>query len=433
MRLFRTWLQGLGGGVLVAFLVVGFAPAAQADEVSDWNQAMLRAGLVGATSPLVMTRVAAIVHAAIFDAVNGIDRRYEPIYVATDGPAGASRRAAIAQAAYETLIVLYPLQKATFDARLAVAMASIAMQEGPAAIGAGVDWGKKAAKGVLTARSTDHFVPPPDIPNIFGNPTINGMWRSTSFDAAGNPLPGIGAQFAYMTPWTFDDPAQFHPPAPPLIGSAKYAAELQEVKSKGQNTSTTRTLDETIFSFFWNSGTASYLWNNAALSLVEGNDHGNDRSERGHSQSLVENARLFAMLNLAMADAGIACWEAKYDYMKWRPVSAIRVGGDPGWTTLIVTPNHPEYPSGHSCLSGAAGAVLAHEFGERTHFSVESDQMIGVVRSFKSFGSALEEVKNARIYAGIHFRSACDVGQDVGVAVAEHVLETAMQHRRRGR
>jgi hypothetical protein len=141
-------------------------------------------------------------------------------------------------------------------------------------------------------------------------------------------------------------------------------------------------------------------------------------------------------MNLAMADAAIACWDAKYAYVFWRPVTAIPLAAsdgnpataeDPAWMPLFATPAHPEYLSGHSCISGAAGAVLANRFGERTRFAVESDLMPGVVRSFRDFSSALDEVKNARIFAGIHFRSATDDGQKVGVSVAEYVLDNTAQ------
>ena len=151
---------------------------------------------------------------------------------------------------------------------------------------------------------------------------------------------------------------------------------------------------------------------------------------------MLENARLLGQLNLAMADAAIGCWDAKYFYNYWRPITAIRdplddgnpgTTPDPTWVPLFATPGHPEYPSGHSCVSGAAGAVLAHEFNDSIRFRVESDLMLGVTRSFRHLSTALEEVKNARIFAGIHFRTATDVGQTLGESVARFVLENAFQ------
>ena len=151
---------------------------------------------------------------------------------------------------------------------------------------------------------------------------------------------------------------------------------------------------------------------------------------------MLERSRLLATLAVATADATIACWDAKYADAFWRPITAIREMNDgnpltvpdPDWMPMFATPGHPESPSGHSCNSGAAGEVLRRaEFGDRTRFTVDSDQMIGVTRSFRSFSAALEEVKNARIFAGIHFRTACDVGQNLGETVARHVMDTKFQ------
>jgi hypothetical protein len=163
-------------------------------------------------------------------------------------------------------------------------------------------------------------------------------------------------------------------------------------------------------------------------------DRGKDRDNDKHDNpsTLLRNARLLAALNVAMADAGIGCWDAKYTYNYWRPITAIRetaddgnaaTTADPTWTPLFATPAHPDYPSGHSCVSGAATTVLAGEFGERTRFDVTSDLMLGVTRSFRSFTEALEEVKNARIFSGIHFRTATEVGTTLGKQVAQYVLE----------
>ena len=393
------------------------------DEVTSWNQMLFRAGLVGGTSPLVMTRVAAIVEAAVFDAVNGIDRRYTPIHVPPAAPAGASRDAAAAQAAYATLVQLYPAQKSVLDARLAVSLTSIGTRESSAAIANGTAWGQSVADAILAWRSTDGFTPPP--PPFLGGVGV-GVWRPTPPAFA----PGAGPQFAYMTPWVISSPGQFRPAGPPALTSARYAADFNETKTMGSQTSAARTADQTVYAWFWASSTASYLWNNVALSLIDGTH------DDGHRSTTLKNAHLLAMLNLAMADAAIGCWEAKYHFVFWRPVTAVPLAdtdsnpatiADPAWMPLFATPAHPEYPSGHSCVSGAAGVVLARFFGERTRFNVESDVMPGVVRQFDSFSAALGEVKNARIFAGIHFRSATDDGQTLGASVAGYVLHNAMQ------
>jgi PAP2 superfamily len=406
---------------------------ARADDVTDWNQHMLRAGTVGGTSPLVMSRVAAIVQASVFDAVNGIDRKYAPVHVPPGGDAGASRRAAVVEAAYTALVALYPLQKSTFDARLSVSLTAIASDPRETSVGitGGIAWGQTAANGILSWRATDGFIPAP-APFVGG--TAVGEWRPTPPGL----LPGAGPQFAYMTPWAISAPSQFRPDGPPALTSARYTADFNETKTMGRDSSTIRTADQTIYAWFWAASTATYIWNHLADSLIlrdERDDDDDSGRSHEHRNSLLKNARLLALLDIAMADAAIACWEAKYHYVFWRPVTAIPLAdtdgnpatiSDPSWMPLFATPAHPEYPSGHSTVSGAAAGVLASFYGERKHFTVDNDLMIGVTRSFRSFSESLDEVKNARIFAGIHFRSACDDGQTIGIQVANWVLDHAL-------
>jgi membrane-associated phospholipid phosphatase len=421
--------------VLGLTMLFGASSTARADDVTDWNQHMLRAGTIGGTSPLVMSRVAAIVQASVFDAVNGIDRKYAPVHVPPAGPAGASRRAAAVEAAYTALVALYPAQQSIFDARLAVSLTAIASDphETSAGIASGIAWGQTAANGILSWRAADGFTPAP--PPYLGGTAV-GEWRPTPPGF----LPGAGPQFAHMTPWVISAPSQFRPGGPPALTSARYAADFNETKTRGSISSAIRTADQTIYAWFWNASTATYLWNHLADSLIERGDRDEDEDDDSgrwgeRRNSLLENARVLALLDLAMADAAIACWEAKYHYVAWRPVTAIPLGdtdgnpattADPSWMPLFATPAHPEYPSGHSTLSGAAAVVLAGFFGEKRHFNVDNDLMIGVTRSFRSFSQALDEVKNARIFAGIHFRSACDDGQATGIQVANWVLDNAL-------
>jgi membrane-associated phospholipid phosphatase len=429
-------LKGICLLVLGLVKLFGAPSIARADDVTDWNQHMLRAGTVGGTSPIVMSRVAAIVQASVFDAVNGIDRKYAPVHVPPAGPAGASRRAAAVEAAYTALVALYPAQKSIFDARLAVSLTSIASDphETSAGIASGIAWGQTAANGILSWRATDGFTPAP--PPFVGGTAV-GEWRPTPPGL----LPGAGPQFAYMTPWVIAAPSQFRPSGPPDLTSARYTADFNETKTMGSISSPFRTADQTIYSWFWAQSTATYLWNHLADTLIERSDRDDDDSGRwgeGHEErhnSLLEHARILALVDLAMADAAIACWEAKYHYVFWRPVTAIPLAdtdgnpatmADPSWMPLFATPNHPEYPSGHSTVSGAAAVVLASFFGENRHFTMDNDLLIGVTRSYRSFTQALDEVKNARIFAGIHFRSACDDGQATGIQVASWVLDNAL-------
>ena len=401
--------------------VVLAGSAAMADEVTDWNRIMLDAFLVppAVGAPLAQ-RPAAIVAASVFDAVNGIARRYTPIHVAPAAAPGASKRAAAVQAAYASLVRLFPAQTATFDEKRTLALIEISSgwaAEKSESIQRGIEWGQGVADAIWQWRSTDGFsnVQPP-----FLGGSATGQWRPTPPAHA----PGLAPQMATMTPWAIQSPSQFRPAGPAPLTSSRYAADLNETETMGSISSASRTADETLYVQFWNSTSPAGFWDPVATSL----------SARRHF-TLMENARLLASLNLALADSVIGCWDAKYTFDSWRPVTAISLAdtdGNPAttadltWTPLIVTPPFPEYPSAHSCVSGAAARVLADFFGEETVFSMGSDTMPGVIRYFSSFQDALDEVKNARVFGGIHFRTACDDGQALGSAVGEYILGHAL-------
>ncbi len=424
-----------------------FTATMRADEVTEWNQTMLRAGLVAQTSPLQITRVAAIVQAAMFDAVNGIDRRYTPIRVSPAAHPGASRQAAAVQAAWDTLSHLYgtlgvstptPLQvaqQATLDARLRVSLTVIGARENQASIESGIAWGQTVGEQIWAWRKDDLANPS----NLsFTGDAAAGDWRPTpnapvSELTTSGPMAGY-PQFVFMTPWAIQTDSQFRPGGPPALTSSRYTQDFNETKTMGSYSSTARTTDQTIYSLFW-VVSATYAFNGAAVSLIEDRDR-DEVSGRDRDDTLLENARLLASLDVAMADAAIGCWDAKYYYHFWRPITAIREAAsdgnplttpDPNWDPMFATPAHPDYPSGHSCVSGAAAVVLTNEFGDETRFTLESDLMLGVVRSYRSFSAALEEVKNARVFAGIHFRSATEDGVKLGADVAHYVLENKFQ------
>ncbi len=434
--------------VALALVCLASAPLARADEVTDWNQVLLRAGLVAGTSPTTMTRMAALVQVAVFDAVNGVEPKYQFFRVDPSGaPAGASKRAAAVQAAYVMLTKLFgsgatppsAAQQATFEARRTVSLAEIANHDSPAAINAGTAWGQSVAEAIFAWRSTDGF----SVTAAFPDSSVIGVWRRTPNLPVSTALSAAGAgylQLSQQTPWAIASASAFRPGPPPAITSAEYARDFNETKTMGSATSAARTADQTTNALFWNSATVSYLWNTAALSLLklEKNDHDNHEFgwSRGRRDSLLEHARLLGVLTVSMADAIIGCWDAKYTYAYWRPVTAIRDTADDGnaatspdtaWVPLFATPGHPDYPSGHSCASGAAAVVLAAEFGSRTNFTLHSDLMLGVTRPYGSFAAALEEVKDARIFSGIHFRTACEVGTDLGASVARYVMQTKFQ------
>jgi hypothetical protein len=412
-----------GRKLALAALAAGLAlaPATQADEVTDWNLNLLHAAHVAGTSALLTTRVGALVQSAVFDALNGIERRYEPIHVAPDAPRGASRRAAVVQAAYVMLVHIYPTQKPDFDAELASSLAALMDGDNDrddAAVASGIAWGQTVADAIWTWRSTDGFTP---APAPFTGGLAVGEWRPTPPGF----LPGAAPQFATMTPWALQSPSQFRPPGPPALTSDQYTADFNETKSMGSLSSALRTADQTLLAKFWASSTVTYFWNTVALELS---------AERHYTLS--ENAHLLGVLNIALADAAIACWDGKYHYVFWRPITAIQLADtdgntatdpDPLWTPLLTTPNFPEYGSGHSTASGSAATVLAHFFGEDSSFTADSDGMSGVTRSFTSFSAALAEIKDARIFGGIHFRTACNDGTICGQQVAGYILQNSAQ------
>ena len=408
--------------VAVRFFVVALVAGSigigvsAADEVTDWNQVMLLATLTAPVTPApVTTRVAAIVQAAVFDAVNGIERHYTPIYVPPAAGPGASMRAAAVQAAYASLVHLFPDQKAQFDAQRTASLAAITDTND--AVQQGLSWGQSVADQIWAWRSQDGFsnASPPYLGG-----TQPGEWRPTPPAMA----PGLVPQLATTTPWVIRSPSQFRTAGPPAMTSDQYTADFNEVKSMGSSMSSGRTADQTLFAQFWQAGNPPDYWDPVVISLA---------AQRHFSTS--RTAWLLALVNLGMADAAIGCWDAKYTYSFWRPITAIQLGDTDGndatmsdstWTPLITTPPFPEYPSAHSCVSGAATRILSQTRGEETSFSVTSDAMQGVTRKFQSFSAALEEVRNARVFGGIHFRTATVDGTALGIAVGDYVLSHAL-------
>jgi hypothetical protein len=352
--------------------------------------------LTGASSPLVSTRVTALVGASMFDAVNGIHPVYRSLYVRPNALGYASRRAAAVQAAYFVLSAVYPLQAGSLGTKRDASITAISATESAKSVQAGIAWGQAVASAILALRSTDGFTPPPPpfvgVLGIETSATSVGVWRPTPMLNAS----GAGPQFATMTPWVLTRPSQFWLPPPNALSSPEYAADYNEIKGMGVYSGSLRSDDQTELALFWAGNTALY-WNRIASDLS---------ASRG--LSLTENAHLFALLNVAMADAGIACWDSKYRYVYWRPITAIRAEDtdgnastdpDPGWTPWLDalppgTPAHPEYPSGHSTVSGAAAYVLAAAFDDNTTFSVTSEIRPGT-RSFPSFSAAVAEIADA--------------------------------------
>ena len=423
--------------LIVALLAAGPLPvsAAAPDTVLEWIGIMNTTVLAGGTNPLVSTRVVALVSASVFDAVNGIEPRFQPLHVRPAAPHNASQRAAAIQAAYVILVDLYPKQGDTLMAQRDASVAALASTEKAQSIAAGVAWGQTVADAIWAWRLTDGIAPAPPpflgVQSVVGTHAAIGAWRPTP-QGLPNQLPGVsgaGPQFATMTPWVLTRPSQFRLPPPPALDSQDYANDLDELFKMGVYSGSGRNQDQSDLALFWAGNTPLY-WNRIAAQLSV---------ERGLSFN--ENAHLFALLNVSMADAGIACWDGKYRYVFWRPISAIRDGftpadSDPAWIPWLDffpggTPAHPEYPSGHSTVSGSAAFILSAAFGENTAFTVDSETnpTPGKLRSFASFSDAVAEIANARVFGGIHFRTSCVRANSLGRAVADYVSRHAMRGR----
>jgi len=390
------------------------ANTATPDTVTQWNVTMIAGLEAAAIPPPPAARIGAIVQASVFDAVNGIERRYAFYHVAPAAPSGASRAAAAAGAAHTALVALIPAQKPLFDAQLAATLAQLSddPSDPGRSVQRGLAWGTTVADDILAWRATDGFnaVLPPYVAG-----SAPGDWQPTP-PKFGPPL---FRQFAAMAPFALTSPSQFLPPGPPPLDSARYARDLAGVQALGNATSSVRTPEQTQTAIFWQDDTPAAMWNRVA-----------DQLAQARHTTLTGTARLLAQLNIALADATIAIWNAKNTYNFWRPVTAIRATSDPAWTPLLATPAFQEYPSAHSGVSSAAATVLASAYGNDTSFTVTSAGLPDVQRDFTSFTAAVQQVEDARIYAGFHFRFSCADGATLGSHVARYVTSTLMQPRR---
>lgn len=386
----------------VAFAGVIPVPAA-ADVVLDWNEVAVAATAFPPNS-ILQSRVLAIVHAAMYDAVNAIDRRGGTYAVDIKAPAGASVEAAAAAAAHAVLSRLTPSQNAALTVAIERSLAQI--PSGQSKID-GINVGTEVAEKMLALRRQDGW----DGKASYTPTPGPGRWQPTPPANAAGILP----QWGQVTPFVLRSAAQFEIKGPPAPGSAGAASDIAEVRAVGGRNSATRTADQTAAAIFWTAQTG-LPWNAAARAAA---------AARGNN--VAENARLFALLNLAAADSQIAGFHYKYRLSHWRPVTAIRALGDPGWEPLLGTPPHPEHPSTHAAYSGAAEAVLKGFFRtDQVSVSIVYPPVFGVTRSYASFSQIAKEVDDARVWGGVHFRSADVDGRDLGRRIGEYVLKSVM-------
>lgn len=406
-------------GCTIAAAALG---GARADVVSDWNRTLESALRNPTPSIPVQARVAATVHTAIFDAVNGITRRYAPLYVNAMPPPGARPEAAAAYAARDVLVGFFPARQAAFDAQLSASLAQIPGSAGGAAsIAAGRVWGERVAREILAWRAADGFSQPMTYPGQTGV----GHWRHPPLGNA----PAGALSMSVMVPFALTNLVSFDPGPPygtedraAALASAAYAVDVNEVKARGGVVSAVRTPQQADLAWLIHIADVPDLNTVVRQALPAG-------------LRLEDSARVFALINVAAADAGIVCFQAKYKYGFWRPLQAIpyadldgnpATAADPTWQPLGPTPSHPEYLSGHSTLIGAMVAMAAGLLGDETAFTLTTSNpgAPAIAPRFARFSALLDAIVEARIDLGFHFRTSCQLGRRTAQSVVDQLIRT---------
>jgi hypothetical protein len=378
--------------------------------VVDWNAIASTTIVTNATEASVASGVwFAYVHLAVFDAVNAIDHRFQPYLFTANPPPGANKDAAAVAAAHSVLVNYFLSQQKTLDSDFAASIATIS--DTPANISAGIAVGEASAQALITARANDGLLA--NVP--YTPPTGPGFWQPTppAFKPALTPWLG------QMVPFTMSSAGQFFPDeGPDALDSQQWIDDYNQVMALGAINSTVRTPQQTEIGLFWTEHTGQQ-YARAFRNLA---------TQKGLTTS--DTARLMAMLWAGYADAGIGCWNAKFSFSFWRPVTAIQAGGDnpaltadPNWLPLANTPNHPEYPAAHGCATGAVSTILKRYFGTpNLTFSVDS-LVTHTTHDFTSTSDLMQEVEDARIYAGFHYHHSVIQGRVLGLKVGDQLMK----------
>ena len=412
-----TRIRALSAWVL-PLLMATAVPAAASDAVMEWNQIALTAAISAGQGAVPQTRTMAIAQVAMHDAVNSITGRYQTYLSHATPPVGADPEAAAIAAAHTALTRLFASNAAVVTTLNAARAASLAAH-GFSESDAGVTFGDSVGAAILAHRAND-----------------GAAQAQFLYVAPGAGLPGVGVAVGTATivlpgwgnvrPWILKSGDQFRPDAPPSLDSGRYARDYNEVRELGSINSTVRTPEQTQIATFW-MGSPAAIWNGLARQVI-----------LARNLDLSSTARALAVLYLSVSDSAIACWDAKYTYNFWRPITAIRnadVDGNDAtiaegdWEPLFATHQHPEYPSGHSTNSGAMAAALALLFGDDPGIPLvaTSPTAPGFVRHWTTFTEGVEEVIEARIYSGFHYRTSDDVGARLGGQVARFVVNHALR------
>lgn len=378
--------------------------------VIDWNKIASTTIVTNANEASATSSVwFAYVQLAVYDAVNAVDHQYQPYVFTTQAPDGASKDAAAVAAAHRILVNYFPAQQGNLNAQFTSALAGIS--DTAPNIAAGVSIGEQAAHALIAARANDGL-----LANVSYTPPVGpGFYQRTPPAFAPPITPWLGQ----MVPFTMTSAGQFFPDEGPTpLNSSEWIDDYNQVKTLGAVNSTVRTPQQTEIGLFWTEHTGQQ-YGRAFRTLA---------AQQGLDTS--QTARLLAMLWAGFADSSIGCWNAKFTFSFWRPVTAIRAGGgnpaltgDPLWTPLAATPAHPEYPSAHGCVTGAVSAILEGYFGTpHVLFSVDS-LVTHTTHTFSSTGALLDEVEHARIYVGFHYHHSVIQGKVLGTKVGHQLAQ----------
>lgn len=383
--------------------------------VVQWN-AIASTTIVtnGKASPAASSVWFAYVHLAVFDAVNAIDHRFEPYLFTSKAPKGINKDAAVVAAAHRVLVNYFPAQQASLDAQFVSSLAAI--PDSAANVLAGANVGEASAQVLIAARANDGLLASIPYTPLAGP----GFWQPTppAFGPAATPWLG------QMVPFTMTNAAQFFPEeGPPALDSQQWMDDYNQVKTLGGLNSALRTPSQTEIGLFWTDHTGAQ-YARAFRNLI---------TQKGLSTS--DSARLLAMLWTGYADAAMGCWNAKFSFSFWRPVTAIQAGGgnpgltaDPTWLPLGTTPSHPEYPAAHGCVTGAVATVLAGYF-QTSHITFSVNSLVtNTTHTFTSTDQLVSEVEDARIYAGFHYHHSVVQGKLLGKKVAHQLMRRYFRH-----
>ncbi len=392
-----------------AALVLSGSLAARADVIIDWNAKAEAIAIEKRLLPPPNARMMALLHVAMFDAVNTIDRRYTPYATKLDASRSASREMAASTAAYTVLITLHPDQRTTLDTALAAATSAVADGEAKTK---GIELGSNAAAQVLALRWKGGV----EAAESYRPHTAAGIYVPT--------VVPVSSTYGEVSSWVMQNGSQFRPAPPPALTSEVWTKDLNEIREIGGHNSTTRSAEQTTIGRFW-FVTGPQAWNPVVRQLAA-----------AKKLDTIDSARLFALVAMAGDDALIAVFDAKYHYNLWRPVTAIRNADrtnnpstprDPNWLPLGNTPMHPEYPCAHCITATAVGTVLRGFFGnEIPEVSMISPTAPGVTRRWTRLQDLADEVSAARVYAGFHYRFSTKVGEDMGRKIGELTLQTQL-------